>query len=147
MVRLHARVGMFNNSVARDAGIPPYVVVDTADVDRVTAFWCALLGVGVLENRDDGHYVTLEPAPSLPGSMMLVFQRVPEVKVAKNRAHVDMFVDDLDEAVTKIEELGGRLTEPGTTVNEGGWLSRVMADPEGNEFCVCLVRAGRRTDS
>jgi predicted enzyme related to lactoylglutathione lyase len=132
---------MFNNSVARDAGIAAYAVIDTNDLDRVTQFWCALLGVGVLdvpEVRAD-RYVTLEPAPSLPGSMKLVFQRVPEAKAGKNRVHVDMFVDDLDAATARIEELGGRSTEPGRTVDEGRWLSRVMADPEGNEFCICLV--------
>jgi predicted enzyme related to lactoylglutathione lyase len=132
-------VDVFNNSVARDAGIGAYIVVDSQDPDLITPFWRALLGVEVVENRGHGHYITLGPAPSLPGSMMLVFQRVTEAKVAKNRAHVDMFVDDFDVATARIEKLGGRWTEPGTTVNEGGWLSRVMADPEGNEFCICLV--------
>jgi hypothetical protein len=101
---------MFNNSVARDAGIAAYVVVDTNDPDRITPFWCALLGVGFLdvpEIRAD-RYVTLEPAPSLPGCMMLVFQRVPEAKAGKNRVHVGMFVDDLEAATAMVEELGGR---------------------------------------
>jgi predicted enzyme related to lactoylglutathione lyase len=120
--------------------MPAYVVIDSSDPEVVTPFWRSLLDVGVLENRDDGHYVTLEPASCLPGAMMLVFQRVPESKAGKNRVHVDMFVDDLDAGTARIEELGGRWTQPGTTVNEGGWLSRAMADPEGNEFCICLLR-------
>ena len=130
---------MSNDSVAQDARIPAYVIVDSEDPERLTPFWCALLGVEVLENRHEGHYIALEPAASLPGSMMLVFQRVPEPKIGKNRVHIDMFVDDLDAGTARVEELGGRWTEPGTTVEDGRWLSRVMADPEGNEFCICLV--------
>ena len=64
-----------------------------------------------------------------PGSMMLVFQRVPEAKIGKNRVHVDMFVGDLDEGTARVEELGGRWTEPGRTVDDGGSHWRFMADP------------------
>lgn len=120
------------------SGIPAYVIVDSKDPDRITPFWCALLGVEVREYRNHGQYVSLQPSPRLPGSMMLVFQRVPESKVGKNRVHVDVFVEDLDAETARVEELGGRCIEPGTTVDDGGWLSRVMADPEGNEFCICL---------
>ena len=65
-------------------------------------------------------------------------QTVPEAKVGKNRAHVDMYVDDLDAATTRVEELGGRWTDK-TTLFDGAWVSRIMADPEGNEFCMCLT--------
>jgi len=71
--------------------------------------------------------------------MMLVFQRVPEPKLARNRVHWDVLVDDLDASTTRVEALGGRWTEPGTTVEVDGWLSRVMADPEGNEFCIYIA--------
>jgi predicted enzyme related to lactoylglutathione lyase len=121
------------------AKIPPYVVIDSQEPDRIVAFWRELLGVEVRDYRDEGRYVTLEPSPLLSGSMMLVFQRVPEAKVGKNRVHVDMWVDDLDLGTARVEALGGRSVEPGTTVDEGGWRSRVMSDPEGNEFCICLT--------
>jgi predicted enzyme related to lactoylglutathione lyase len=132
-----------DGSAGPAAGIPAYVVFDSQDPDRITPFWCALLGVEVREYRDDGHIVSLEPSPSLPGSMMMVFQRVPEAKVGENRVHVDMFVDDLDAGTARVAELGGRWTQPGTTVDDGGWLSRIMADPEGNEFCICLTPSKR----
>jgi predicted enzyme related to lactoylglutathione lyase len=73
---------------------------------------------------------------------------VPEAKVGKNRVHVDMFVDDLDAATARVEQLGGRWTDR-RTLDDGGWISRIMADPEGNEFCICLTpskAAQRRLD-
>jgi predicted enzyme related to lactoylglutathione lyase len=127
------------SSVGPAAGIPAYIIIDSQDPDRIVPFWCALLGVEVRQYREGGQIVSLEPAPSLPGSMMLVFQRVPEAKIGKNRVHVDMFVGDLDEGTARVEELGGRWTEPRTTVDDGGSSWRVMADPEGNEFCICLA--------
>ncbi len=121
------------------AGIPAYIVVDTQDPGKITPFWCALLGVGVFQDRDNGKYVTLEPSPKLPGSMMLTFQHVPEPKAAKNRVHVDVFVFDLDEATAQVEALGGQWAEPKVTLQDGSWISRIAVDPEGNEFCICLA--------
>jgi predicted enzyme related to lactoylglutathione lyase len=116
--------------------IPAYINIDTQDPERITNFWCDLLGVKVLRTRDEGRYFILEPAPSLPGSMMLVFQRVPEPKVGKNRVHVDVEVDDLDEGTKRVEALGGHWGEPAETFEVDGFHWRVMADPEGNEFCI-----------
>ena len=73
---------------------------------------------------------------------MLVFQRVPEPKVGKNRVHVDVIVDDLEEGTKKVEALGGHWTEPGTTLDIDGFSWRVMADPEGNEFCIMTAPRG-----
>ena len=67
---------------------------------------------------------------------MLVFQRVPEAKTGKNRVHWDVFVDDLEEATTRVEALGGWWTEPQTTWELDGFRWRVMADPDRNEFCI-----------
>jgi predicted enzyme related to lactoylglutathione lyase len=117
--------------------MPAYINVDTQDPEHITPYWCELLGVEVLTIRENGQYVVLAPAPSL-GGMMLVFQRVPEPKVGKNRVHWDVQVDDLDEGTARVEALGGRWTEPGTTHKIEGWLWRVMADPEDNEFCIMV---------
>ncbi|MEU6912926.1 VOC family protein [Streptomyces olindensis] len=65
----------------------------------------------------------------------LLFQRVPEAKTVKNRLHLDLHPGGghRDEEVARLEGLGAsvlrRVTEQG-----GEWV--VMADPEGNEFCV-----------
>src|SRR2546423_1635447 len=102
------RMEKTKHSAGPAAGIPAYVLMDTQDPEKITPFWCAVLDVGVVQNRDDGHHVVLGPSSKLPGSMLLTFQRVPEAKVGKNRVHVDVFVYDLDDATAQIEELGGR---------------------------------------
>jgi len=123
-------------------GVPAYINVDSQHPDRIVPFWCDLLAVRVATTRDEGRYVVLEPSSRLPGSMMLVFQRVPEPKVGKNRVHVDVIVDDLEEGTKKVEALGGHWTEPGTTLDIDGFSWRVMADPEGNEFCIMTAPRG-----
>jgi hypothetical protein len=67
---------------------------------------------------------------------MLVFQRVPESKVGKNRVHRDVLVDDLGVGTKRVEALGGHWIEPGTTRELDGFEWRCMADPDGNEFCI-----------
>lgn len=66
----------------------------------------------------------------------LAFQQVPEAKVGKNRMHFDLFVDDLDESLANALSLGATLIEAN---EQDGVKVRVLADPEGNEFCLVLV--------
>jgi predicted enzyme related to lactoylglutathione lyase len=59
---------------------------------------------------------------------------VPEPKTVKNRLHLDVFVEDIEQACSRAEALGGqRLTE--RTISEYGYEWHVVADPEGNELC------------
>jgi predicted enzyme related to lactoylglutathione lyase len=66
-------------------------------------------------------------------------QRVPEGKQVKNRVHLDLFVADAALLISELEALGARVLGEPQTGSEGGWW-QVMADPAGNEFCVCLER-------
>ena len=74
----------------------------------------------------------------------LLLQRVTEPKVAKNRMHLDIETPDIETEATRLEALGAtrvqddQIQEHGTT-----WI--LMADPEGNEFCVCDGGAGSRS--
>lgn len=65
----------------------------------------------------------------------LVLQRVPEPKTAKNRMHLDIRTDQLDSTVESLVGLGARRLQPAATEAGFRWVG--MADPEGNEFCVC----------
>jgi len=108
-----------------------YLVIDATDPERLTTFWCAMLGVEVDSTVGDGQFVVLSPTKD---GLTVGFQRVPEQKTTKNRVHLDLVVEDLDAATAEIEALGGRWLEPGTTRDLEGFQWRIMADPEGNEF-------------
>jgi predicted enzyme related to lactoylglutathione lyase len=112
------------------------VTIDTQDPERIAPFWCGLLDVQVRSRPADGHFVALTPTGD---GLTVLLQRVPEPKTGKNRAHVDIVVDDLDEGTAQVEALGGRWTEPGTTYEVSGSPWRCMADPEGNEFCIFVL--------
>ena len=79
--------------------------------------------------------VYLGLVPASPEAPAVSFQRVSEAKVVKNRLHFDIAVDDVEVASARIEGLGGaRLPAEDFSEYEFHW--RVMADPEGNEFCL-----------
>ena len=116
-----------------------FLVIDAADPERLAPFWCDLLAVSVDATIGDGQYLVLSPAED---GLMISFQRVADPKTGKNRLHLDLMVDDLDEATAEIERLGGRWLERGDTRELGGFRWRCMADPEGNEFDIAGLPAG-----
>jgi predicted enzyme related to lactoylglutathione lyase len=67
--------------------------------------------------------------PGAAGGPRLFFQRVPEAKSAKNRLHLDLHCDDVDGEIARVGELGG-------LVRASFDDHVVLADPEGNEFCL-----------
>jgi predicted enzyme related to lactoylglutathione lyase len=101
------------------------VIVDCADPDRLAEFWSAVLDRPVVARS--GPYVWLERRNGLG----VGFQRTDGSKAGKNRLHLDLESEHPAAEQARVEALGGRrLTE----YDAGGFL--VMADPEGNEFCV-----------
>jgi len=116
-----------------------YVVIDSQDPDRLSAFWSHLLGAEIGGAIGGGQYVLVGPTAT---GLVLTLQRVPEPKVGKNRLHLDVVVDDLDAATSRVEELGGRWIEPGVTRQLEGFTWRCLADPEGNEFDLVVVDEG-----
>jgi predicted enzyme related to lactoylglutathione lyase len=106
-----------------------FITVDCADPDSLATFWCAVLGHE--KTYADEQWARIgEPGGAGP---QLLFQRVPEAKVAKNRVHVDLLTEDLGAEVERLRGHGAVHVESHT---ERGWRWAVMADPEGNEFCV-----------
>lgn len=108
------------------------VVVNCVDLDRVVAFWQALLGVGEYHREDDA-FVWLEPQQ--PDGVKLAFQRVADPTPGRRRLHLDCGVDDVGAAAARIQDLGGEHLEDHEVE---GYAWKVMADPEGNEFCIGL---------
>lgn len=114
-----------------------WIIVDCSDPALLAAFWSQVLNVEVGESLEDP--VQYQPlAPVTPSGPQLIFQRVPEAKQGKNRLHLDVRVKDIEVAATRVEALGGRQL-PGGDYSEDGFSWRVMADPEGNEFCLIVT--------
>ena len=111
------------------------VSVDTTDPARIAPFWEAALGWARSVHSDDDEIVLVAPDGTAPE---LLFLRVPEGKTVKNRLHLDLRpADDQQGEVTRLESLGARRVDVGQT-DSVPWI--VMADPDGNEFCVLSVK-------
>jgi predicted enzyme related to lactoylglutathione lyase len=116
-----------------------YLVIDANDPERLARFWSGLLDVEVETTIGDGQFVVLSPADD---GLTVGFQRVGEGKAGKNRLHLDLVVENLDQATAEVESLGGRWLEPGRTRELEGFVWRCMADPEGNEFDIDVMPSG-----
>jgi predicted enzyme related to lactoylglutathione lyase len=106
------------------------IVIDCSDPETLADFWAEALGYTKAGLFDP--YVVLLPA--VRQFPPVILQRVPEPKVAKTRIHFDVRVADIDAEAQRLEALGARRIDIGQGENPG-WIT--MADPEGNEFCVC----------
>ena len=104
------------------------MVVDVSDLERSGRFWMAVLGVE--STGGDHRYLWLKEQP---GALSIILQKVPEPKTAKNRVHIDLRVKDLDSALERVKALGGRMVR---YVEEPGERFIIVADPDGNEFCL-----------
>jgi catechol 2,3-dioxygenase-like lactoylglutathione lyase family enzyme len=142
------------------------IVIDCADPHAQAAFWAATLGYAVEDNHvlierllsagalqqnavvtvdDRAAFRTLQAVrhpddPVQEGTGIglgrrLLFQQVPEPKTVKNRLHLDLHAgpDRRDAEVDRLRGLGATVVRQ---VKEPGTEHVIMADPEGNEFCV-----------
>lgn len=108
------------------------VVLDCSDLDRAGAFWCAALGYVPVDAASD-LYLSLRPAEG--DGIELLLQRVPDVKVQKNRMHLDLRAPEMAAEVERLLALGARRVTD-TPIEEEGWRRHILEDPDGNEFCV-----------
>ena len=110
------------------------ITVDCQDPDLLAQFWERFLGYQRRPGGGgDSPYVTVERPDGVEGPPHLTFQRVPEPKVAKAIAHLDLFVDHAEPVVSQMLEMGAALVE---VTEAGDWTTRVLQDPAGIEFCV-----------
>jgi predicted enzyme related to lactoylglutathione lyase len=113
------------------------LVLDCRDPVELAKFWAPALGYEMVGGA--GAYVVL--VPKEPGAPQLLLQRVPEAKSAKNRMHLDIHVADIDAEAARLEGLGAARVSSSAR-EEHGTRWHLMADPEGNELCVCDGGAG-----
>jgi predicted enzyme related to lactoylglutathione lyase len=106
------------------------IVIDCADPETLAEFWAEALGYDKI-GQFDAYYVLLARVREYPP---VILQRVPEPKIGKARIHFDLRVEDIETEAQRLEQLGARRIDIGQGTDPG-WIT--MADPEGNEFCVC----------
>ena len=106
------------------------IMHDTSDLDQAVTFWTELLGLSIVHR--EGTYAYLSPLSE--GGPYLAFQQVPEPRAAKNRLHLDIGVPDRMAFEDQVASLGGEVLGEHQEGSFPAWT--VMADPEGNEFCV-----------
>ena len=109
------------------------VIVDAADPVALGRWWATALEWVIVNDDPDEFEIRPEP-DRLPG---LLFAHISEPKTRKNRLHLDFRPDDRDAEVERIIGLGARRVDVGQTGDES-WV--VLADPEGNEFCILSSR-------
>ncbi|MGQ0825900.1 MAG: VOC family protein [Actinomycetota bacterium] len=113
---------------------PPEIQINIgcSDLDAMVAFYTEALGYRPHGSAGE-QYLSIVPAEG--DGPKLVFQKVPESKVAKNRVHLDFIVGDAIHAeAARYEALGAKRVEE-ISEHGGHWI--VMTDPEGNELCLC----------
>jgi hypothetical protein len=109
------------------------LVIDCKDPDELAQWWASVLNYDIAyqspPEQTDREVVLSEPG----GGWELLFGRNPDEKEVKNRFHLDLRPDDRDDEVDRLVGLGATKVDigqgPGAT-----WV--VLADPEGNEFCI-----------
>jgi hypothetical protein len=122
------------------------VTIDCTDALKVGEFWAAALGrpldpgastdfaaIDFAGRRDTAGWARLEPGDD----PTWLFVRVPEPKTAKNRLHLDLAAPDPEAEVARLVGLGATRV---ADTDEYGYTWTVLADPEGNEFCVARIR-------
>jgi predicted enzyme related to lactoylglutathione lyase len=112
------------------------VAVDCHRPDVLVRFWGSALGEGKTRTWTDSHGTAYTQLDFGDGPALL-FQPVPEDKAGKNRLHLDLVPNDLDQRaeVERLVTLGAKVLDDPA---DDPWV--VLADPEGNEFCVLPPR-------
>ena len=109
--------------------------IDSVAPDALAPFWAYALGYSIGDMDRAGTYLDLvPPEPNMP---VVYLQRVPEPKTVKNRLHLDLYTAEPEVLVKQLVSLGAECLEVNSGSETGTW--QVMADPQGNEFCVCWL--------
>ncbi len=117
------------------------LTVDAHNPKAQAEFWAEVLGWSIGEDCNEvEQWIERELGdPKQTGFPDILFLKVPDSKVVKNRLHLDLRPDNQEEEVSRLEKLGATRIEIGqSNYEKTTWV--VMADPEGNEFCVLAPR-------
>jgi predicted enzyme related to lactoylglutathione lyase len=104
------------------------IVVDAEDPHRLARWWAEALGYVIVHEAPDEVEIRRTP-DEMPG---LLFGISADPRTVKNRLHIDLRPDDQEAEVERLVNMGARLAD----IGQHGVPWVVLADPEGNEFCV-----------
>ncbi len=111
---------------------PRHITFSSVDPYELALFWSKVTGCPLDDEDAPGDP---ESAVLLPNGPILLFVTVPEEKTGRNRVHLDLQSDSTrDEEVERLLGIGATLVDDQRKPDGRGWV--VLADPEGNEFCV-----------
>ena len=115
------------------------LVIDAADPDRLAVFWSGVLGYVELGREDDGSIEIGPPAGFGGPQPTLVLSPSSSPRAGKLPLHIDVNATDRDQdaELERLLALGAKPADVGQTGAES-W--HVLADPEGNEFCLLRTR-------
>ena len=105
-----------------------WVVVDCKDPEALARFWAEVLHAEIVDGSPEE--VLMRPRSGTAPSVL--FGVLPDEKVVKNRLHFDLRPDDQDAEVARVLGLGATRVD----IGQGDVTWEVLADPEGNEFCI-----------
>ena len=110
--------------------------LDCRDPELVAQFWADVLGYQITDRDETG--VAISPPAGTPSPIDLLFAYSDDPKTAKLRLHIDVNATDRDQAeeLARLEELGAKHID----IGQGSQSWFVLADPEGNEFCLLRRR-------
>ncbi|MBM7774430.1 catechol 2,3-dioxygenase-like lactoylglutathione lyase family enzyme [Actinokineospora baliensis] len=115
------------------------LVIEARDPELLATFWCAVLGYVELD-REDGAIEIGPPGVGFGGPQpTIILSPNPEPRSGKYRLHLDVNPTDRDQdaELARLLQVGATPADVGQT-GEEGW--HVLADPEGNEFCLLRKR-------
>ena len=111
------------------------LTIDSRDPHALAAFWSQALSWPLTDEGDNEVFIECPAEPGTVPYPDILFLRVDDAKSNKNRLHLDLRPDDQAAEVARLESLGATRIEIGQSAEpDATWV--VMADPEGNEFCV-----------
>jgi len=110
------------------------VMFNSENPEQLIDFWSNLLSVKAHPHNATTEHIWLFPTPG--ENFKLGFQRVQKKSTDSSEVHIDVAVDDLNEAEELVKRLGGSHVK--TSRTGGGFEWRILKDPEGNQFCIFL---------
>ncbi len=116
------------------------ITIDCENPRTLADFWAAALDWKItFEDENEVALELLDGSPEVGRIPDLLFIKNPDLKSVKNRLHLDLRPLDQEAEVSRLESLGAMRIEIGQSDDsDTSWV--VMADPEGNEFCVLRAR-------